>query len=161
MAAKPGGLVSSGSRGNRETLLSVLKTFPAAPENSKGSDSADCYQKFNRKEDTTSYHKPKQLVEEITRLFHLTPKLSPAQMHEAMSTMIDPADNGLLFCWSKRGTFMPSTGKNKKAYDAWSGCSLCDCKPCQCNGKLLTLEELTAFLSYLNKKSKSKGMQAS
>lgn len=137
-----------------------MRSFLAAEADARGSKEADCFQKFKWKEDSESNHKPEALVAEIKRLYALVPKLSPAQMHDVMSKMIDPVDNGLMFCWSKRGTYMPKTGKHKAAYDAWTGCNLCSNKPCKCNGKLPTIEELTQYLAYLTKVKKTRGTES-
>ena len=79
-----------------------------------------------------------------------------------MRKMIDPADGGLMFCHAtKRGTFMPQTGKHKSVYEAWAGCSLCSKKPCTCNnGKLLSVEELTSALAYMSQQKKKRGTEA-
>jgi len=39
----------------------------------------------------------------LEKLFDVRPKLSAKAAHERLKAMEDPADGGLMFCWSKRG----------------------------------------------------------
>ena len=52
---------------------------------------------------------------------------------------------------------MPMTGKHQAAYEAWTGCELCGKKPCDCNGMLLTVDQITSYFSLLAKKQKDAG----
>ena len=74
-----------------------------------------------------------------------------------MSTAIDPVDGGLKFCWAKRGTFMAKSGKNAAAYAAWAGCTMCNQKPCSCNGQLLPESTITSFFSNMAAQQKKSG----
>ena len=66
--------------------------------------------------------------------------------------MRDPKDNGLMFCWSKRGIA-------KKHWDkATDCCPLCNQNPCDCNGMLLTEDQIQQYFS--SKSAKEKKMRA-
>jgi hypothetical protein len=104
MASRPGRVVAAGGHVNPKSLGS--KSFPSAADGTKGVAAANCYQKFNRKEDVDVIHKTEAQLRALTELFHgHDPKLKPAQAREIMKKMIDPNNSGLMFCWSKRGTF--------------------------------------------------------
>ena len=127
----------------KTSSTTTLKEFPSS-DNPAASD-ADCYNNFHRQEATEEpYHKPPKLQAELDRLFAECPKLSAEQALDRMKNAIDPADGGLMYCYAKRGTYMPRTGKNKAAYDNWSGCEMCGLKPCDCNGMLLNLDQVTS-----------------
>ena len=74
-----------------------------------------------------------------------------------MATVMDPEDGGLKFCYTKRGTFMPQTGKHKAGYDAWAGCQICNSKPCKCNGDVLPPNIITAYYAKLFAQQKKRG----
>ena len=61
-------------------------------------------------------------------------------------------DGGLMFCYSKRGEFVPKT--NKARYNAWNGCSMCKKKPCECNGMLPTIQMIQNFINSATQKRK-------
>lgn len=156
MASQPGGLMTVGRRVDRKAT--GFKAFPSAADGAKGSVAAVCFQKFNRKEDTTVIHKTLAQIDALQEIFHNhEPKLTPAQARECMSNMIDDKDGGLMFCWSKRGTYMPKTGKHKTAYDAWEGCTMCSQKPCECNGILLPEGTINSFFGSLAATQKKRG----
>jgi len=68
-----------------------------------------------------------------------TPKLDEYQMRE----MIDPEDGGLMFCYAKTGTPTPAgTTSGSRAWKDWEGCQACKKKPCACNGKLLSVDQI-------------------
>ena len=74
-----------------------------------------------------------------------------------MANKIDPADGGLFFCYAKRGTYMPYSGKHAAAYATWSGCEMCGKKPCDCNGLLLTEDQVTSAFSSRAKAARTRG----
>ena len=156
IASKPGGLIAMGSRTNRKDKH--FKAFPEAAIGAKGADAADCFQKFNRKEDTEVIHKTEAQLKALSDIFFgHEPKLTPAQARDSLRKMIDPVDGGLMFCYSKRGTYMPKTGKNKAAYEAWAGCVMCGKKPCECNGILLPEATIASYFSSLAASQKKQG----
>ena len=160
MASAPGGVLTAGSHANRHDRTE--KTIDSAPNGAPGSAAANCFQAFNRKEDATPYRKPQKLVEVLTNLFHNhEPKLTPEQARAELEKMRDPQDGGRMFCWSKRGTFMPkgTTKAQKKAYGDWQGCVVCGKKPCECNGMLLPVESIKAFFGSLAKSRKKIGKE--
>jgi hypothetical protein len=101
-ASKPGGLVSCGSRPDRQSHF-VFECVNSAEEGAKGEKDAWCFGKFNRKEGQTPYRKPARLLEVLRELFDIEPKLNAKAMRDRMKAMRDEA-GGLLFCWSKRHT---------------------------------------------------------
>jgi hypothetical protein len=143
LVANTGGIMAVGTHRDRKKASQNTKIFPSAPEGSSGTDLAECYMKFNRKDKAEVYHKPTRLKEELDRLFDVRPKLSPEQAKEELKKMIDPADGGLMFCWKKRGEFL---AKSHPLYKDWF-CSLCSKKPCDCNGMLPTVDMITQYFS--------------
>ena len=118
---------------------------------------------FNRKETTELYNKMPKLQAKLLELFHVgrdseTSRLDGEKAHAIMRDMIDPADGGLYFCWSKRGEVGLVPKSDKARYAAWK-CLMCGLKPCDCNGKLLSAAEIDSYFSYLAQKQKkgSKG----
>jgi hypothetical protein len=105
-ASKPGGAVASGSRPDRLKKSSVgASNVEVAVTGQLGEVQARCRGRFNRKKDgVNNYRKPKRLLQELKTLFDIEPKLRPHEMKERMAAMIDPADGGLFFCYSKRDT---------------------------------------------------------
>jgi hypothetical protein len=105
-ASKPGGAVASGSRPDRLKKSSVhASNVEVAVTGQLGEVQARCQGRFNRKKDgVNNYRKPKRLLQELKTLFDIEPKLRPHEMKERMAAMIDPADGGLFFCYSKRDT---------------------------------------------------------
>ena len=156
MASKPGGLLATGSRSNRKSK--GFKTFPEAADGSPGEAAADCFQAFNRIENRDTIRKTQQQIEFLDDIFHNSEqKLTGAQTAEKMSKVIDESDGGLKFCYSKRGTYMPQTGKHKAAYAAWGGCLLCSEKPCVCNGDVLPPNVIASYFAKLYSKQKKRG----
>ena len=52
---------------------------------------------------------------------------------------------------------MPKSGIHKDAYDAWNGCEMCGLKPCDCNGLLLGVDQITSAFSSRAKASRTQG----
>lgn len=150
MASNAGGVMAIGSRTNRKAT-GVSKIIPEAVEGAKGSSAAACYQQFNRKENRAVLHKTEAQIKALEDIFYgHDPKLTPAQARDFMRQMIDTAgDGGLMFCYSKRGTYMAKTGKHRKEYAEWQGCQMCGKKPCVCNGILLPEGTITSYFSSL------------
>ena len=119
-----------------------------------GAEAADCYRSFNRREAVEKYNKPDKLVKKLIELFNVESKLSGEQAHIIMRDIIDPADGGLFFCWAKRGEVGLVPKSDKRRYSEWKGCSMCGKKPCKCNGKLLSAQEIDSYFSYLAQKRK-------
>ena len=156
LASQPGGLVAVGNRSNRKD--SFFKSFPSAVDGTKGARAAVCFQKFNRIDDREQIRKTKLHISTLNEIFHgHEPKLNGAQARELMKRMIDPKDGGLLFCWRKKGIFMPQTGVHKAAYEAWEGCPECNQKPCECNGQLLPENIIHQYFSKLFAQQKKRG----
>jgi hypothetical protein len=101
-ASKPGGVVSCGSRPDRQGQF-IFECEDSAEDGAQGEEDARCFGRFNWKEDQTAYRKPAKLLEILGELYELEPKLSAKAMKERMKAMRDD-DGGLLFCWSKRLT---------------------------------------------------------
>ena len=68
-----------------------------------------------------------------------------------MKDQIDPADGGLMFCFTKRGEFM---AKSDPRYANWEGCSRCGSKTCNCNGMLLSTEQVVSSFATRSNKAK-------
>ena len=160
LAAAPGGLMMVGTHKDRKKQLGAsVKEFDSVAEMSPAAVDCCCFMAFHRKdeESESSYHKTPKLQLELDRLFALRPKVSAEQAREMMLKQVDPADGGLMFCYAKRGTYMPRTGKHKQAYDAWVGCSMCHSKPCVCNGMLLTVDQITSAFTTRAKTARKRG----
>lgn len=151
VASKPGGVLAAGSRPNARSSLPFV-TIEEAPVNTPGIEDAVCFGKCNRKESdsTTSYHKPARLVKALKELYEigqdgLLPKLKPFEIRQKLANMRDPADGGLMFCYSKRGSWP------RKLL-----CQLCNRNPCDCNGMLPPLWMVMQWMnSETQKKKKS------
>ena len=153
LAANPGGAVAIGSRPDRLSPT-MSRQVVEAPVGARGIKAAECLGMFNRKGRAPAYHKPEKLVKELERLYAIgsdksTAKLTAVQIYEELKNMIDPKDGGLMFCYSKRGTFVP-----KDRYDAWQGCDLCNKKPCCCNGMLPPVSMIQSWINSQTQKKK-------
>lgn len=156
LASKPGGLLATGSRTNRKDK--GFKAFPPVTNLTKGEKDARCYGRFNRIENREIIHKTIRQIEFLDNCFYDNePKLTPAQTVEIMQKTMDPDGSGLLFCWRKRGTYMPKTGVHKAAYEAWQGCPECGKKPCECNGDVLPENTISSYYAKLSKQLRSRG----
>ena len=130
-------------------------------DDSLGLDDTVCFGQFNRIEKRPIYHKPDKLRNELKRLYNIgsdgtTPKLNANQMHEELRKMIDPADDGLMFCHAKRGTHV---AKSDAAYKNWQGCPICEeFKSCVCNGILPPVAMIHTFIGSLTQNKKSRGV---
>ena len=157
IACTPGGLMAVGTRKDRKKSPGAnLKVFESVAEGTLGAIEACCYGCFHRKDDATkAYHKPWKLQAMLDTLFAKRPKLSPEQARALMKGMIDPEDGGLMFCYSKRGDFV---AKRDPRYADWAGCQVCGVpKDCECNGMLLSLDQITnAFSSRASKEKKQR-----
>jgi hypothetical protein len=102
-ASRPGGLVSCGSRPDRQNHCFPLDSVVSAEEGAQGEEDARSFGSFNRKENQTAYRKPAKLLEVLRELYDIEPKLTAKAMRERMRAMRD-CDGGLLFCISKRQT---------------------------------------------------------
>jgi hypothetical protein len=64
-----------------------------------------------------------------------------------MIKMIDPEDAGLTFCYAKTGTPTPADMTiGSRAWRDWEGCQACKKKPCACNGKLLSVDQIKGWI---------------
>ena len=150
MAAAPGGMMMVGThRDRKKTSETTLKLFPSSAA-CPAADDACCFQLFNRKDNKVAYQKPWKLQAFLDKLFAMRPKLNVEQARAIMKSTVDPEDGGLMFCWAKRGEFM---AKSNPLYKDWT-CSMCGGKPCNCNGMLLALDQITSAFSDRAKKEK-------
>jgi hypothetical protein len=151
-ASNPGGSLAVGSRPDRNSTSLFCKIVEASAD-TLGIDHAICYRKFNRKEDQPAYHKPDRLRAEMLRLFQIgqdgtSPMLNAGSMQNELKKMRDPKDGGLMFCYSKRGS-----------YPRGQLCNLCKQKPCDCNGMMPPVWMCQQFINTQTqeKKKKDKG----
>jgi hypothetical protein len=151
-ASNPGGSLAVGSRPDRNST-SLFCKIVESPADTLGIEHAICFGRFNRKEDVPAYHKPDRLRTAMLRLFQIgqdgtSPMLNAASMQNELKKMRDPKDGGLLFCYSKRGSYPRS-----------QLCKLCNQKPCDCNGMLPPLWMCQQFIGSQTqeKKKKDKG----
>ena len=79
----------------------------------------------------------------------LLEKLSAREMRQRMAAMRD-VDGTLLCCWAKRGTRIAPSDKT-------TVCSMCDENVCECNGALLTVGKVQAFINTETQKRKKCG----
>jgi hypothetical protein len=149
-ASRPGGLVAAGSRPNLMSDV-LFVTIEEAPADTLGLENTICFGKFNRKElaSDEKYHKPERLVKEMLRLYKIgqdggAPKLKPKEIRNILSKMVDPTDGGLLFCYSKRGS-----------WPRQALCALCNHNPCDCNGMLLPLKIVTQWMNSQTQKKRN------
>jgi hypothetical protein len=150
------GFLAAGSRPNR--MAGSTKPVIACQAGAAGEEAARCYKRYNRKEESQSYRKPEMLVKVLKQLYHHEdPKLDEYAMRDRMKNMRDEKDSGLMFCYAKRGTPMP-TGMKKASKDwrDWAGCQACMNKPCNCNGMLLSLDQIRGWISSETQKTKKK-----
>jgi hypothetical protein len=153
MASEAGGILAAGTRPNR--MAGSTKAYEPAEKYAPGERAAICYDLYNRKEGVQPYKKPKKLVSTLEELFKRDAKLDEYRMREEMSKMIDPADSGLMFCFSKRGAQPPpGSTKGSKKYRDWAGCQVCKKKPCTCNGMLLSVDPIRGWISAQTQKRK-------
>ena len=155
-ACTPGGLMAVGSHRDRKKVHGAsLKEFESSVP-CGAADDANCFDKFHRKKDAKAYQKPWKLQLFLDQLFNRRPKLSPEQAWRIMKDKIDPEDGGLMFCYSKRGQFM---AKSNPGYSDWPGCSVCNAeKTCDCNGMLLTEDQINSAFSTRAKKARKNGI---
>ena len=117
-----------------------------------------CYQKFNRIENREKIYKTAAHLEFLNEIFFRDgPNSTAAQAREEMRIAVDEKDGGLMFCSSKRGTFMAKSGKHKAVYEAWVGCSMCGKKPCECNGPCLPESVINSYFSKVAAQQKKLG----
>ena len=133
-----------------------MKAFPSVPDNAPGEAAAACFQQFNRKDGRVDvYYKPPKLQEALYKLFmHSKPKLTPHQAWVELRKMVDPVDQGLMFCYSKRGEYK-TVAMSDPRYATWK-CSKCGQKPCDCNGMLPTEEAIQSYFAALFQKQKKR-----
>jgi hypothetical protein len=158
MANRPGGLVAAGTRPNLKSPA-MFATIQRAPPNEPSAKDASSFGKFNRKELSQDdiYHKPEKLVKEMTRLYKIgqdgsCPKKKAFEVWADLGLMRDPKDGGLMFCYSKRGSFP------RKEF-----CELCQKKPCKCNGMLPSKKKIGEWMNTQTqnkKKAEKKAGQA-
>jgi len=101
LASREGGVLSVGSRSNR--MRGSVRVIIPCEVDAPGAVSAECFQRFNRKEGVPAYRKPARLVQELRILFDKRPKLNEYQMREALKAM-RAEDGSLLFCYDNRDT---------------------------------------------------------
>ena len=78
-------------------------------------------------------------------------------MREKTSKMIDSEDGGLMFCYAKTGTPTPvGMTKGSRAWKDWEGCQACKKKPCACNGKLLSANQIKGWIGSETTKGKKR-----
>lgn len=142
MASQPGGLVATGSRPNIKAQAMYTEIHPSAPNEPSAID-ASCFGKFNRKELSQNdlYHKPDKLVKEMKRMYMigqdgLCPKKKAFEVWDELQAMRDPKDGGLMFCYSKRGSWP------RKQF-----CELCKKNPCACNGMLPSVKRIGEWMN--------------
>ena len=118
-------------------------------------DDAKCLGRFNRKEQTEPYRKPKALVNALKQMYHNhTPKLTAQQMQEELRRMRDPKDGGLMFCWSKRGIHVTKDLVND---ENWPGCEVCGAvKSCECNGMVPSVSQIQGWISQETQREKKR-----
>ena len=140
-ASKPGGLLSVGSRPNLKSNV-MFVTIEGGSPNALGFDKANCFGKINRKELTNDeiYHKPDRLRDHLLMLHKFgqngtCPKLKAVEIHAKLAETRDPEDGGLMFCYSKRGSWPRDF------------CQLCDEEPCECNGMRPPFEMVQRFMN--------------
>ena len=157
IACTTGGLVAIGTHQNqKKTPGAATRAFESVTEDAPGALDANCFDAFHRKEESKAYQKPWKLSAELDRIFASRPKKSAEQACSIMKNAIDPEDGGLMFCYAKRGEFM---AKSNPMYATWAGCSACGSKVCNCNGMLLSLEQITSAFSSRAKKEKKEARE--
>jgi hypothetical protein len=130
----------------------MFVTIVESPKDALGIDKAACFGKMNRKEVTYEdmYHKPLRLIEELMTLYQIgqnggCPKLKAKEMWERLRDMRDPLDGGLMFCYSKRGSWPRN-----------QFCELCNLDACDCNGMLPSLKTISEFVNTQTQKRRKK-----
>ena len=138
--------------------MSIATTVIECEGGVPGENSARCFGKFKKKEDTVAYRKPKKLAKVLLDLFKESqPKLDEYQMREKMSKMIDPVDRGLMFCYAKTGTPTPAgMTTSSRAYKDWEGWQACKEKPWGCNGRLLSVDQIKGWIGSETTKGKKR-----
>ena len=76
-------------------------------------------------------------------------KISAREMRQRMAAMREE-DGTLFFCWAKRGTRIAPSDKTTL-------CSMCDKNVCECNGALLTVGQVRAFINTATQQRKKPG----
>jgi NRPS condensation-like uncharacterized protein len=71
-------------------------------------------------------------------------KVEPKEISKILSQMIDPTDGGLMFCYSKRGS-----------WPRQALCALCNHNLCDCNGMLPLLKIVTQWMNSQTQKKRN------
>ena len=154
LAAAPGGSLAAGTNPDRMGSMAVEPTPVTVL--TAGAAAACCAGKFLKPEPTKPYKKPPRLKKELEQLYAVGlsddasgKKLSAREMRQRMAAMRD-VDGTLFFCWAKRGTRIAPSDKTTR-------CSMCDENDCECNGALLTVGQVQAFINTETQKRKKCG----
>jgi hypothetical protein len=150
-ASRPGGLLAAGNRPNLKSEV-LFVTIEEAPADAIAIKRAVCYGKFNRKELSYDdiYHKPSRLAQALLELYQIgqdggCPKLKGREIWKRLRDMRDPTDGGLMFCYSKRGSWPRD-----------KFCNLCEKDPCDCNGMLPEVKRVQEFMNSETQKRRKK-----
>ena len=154
LAAAAGGALAAGTNPDRMGSDAVEPTPVAVL--AAGAAAACCAGKFLKPEHPKPYKKPQRLVQELEALYAVgesddasAKNLSAREMRQRMAAMRD-SDGTLFFCWAKRGTrIAPSDNETL--------CSMCGKNACVCNGALLTVGQVQAFINTATQKRKKSG----
>jgi hypothetical protein len=132
----------------------MFVTIVESPKGALGIDKAVCFGKLNRKEVKYDgqYHKPDCLSQELMNLYHIgqNGRLYHIGQNggcpwERMRAMRDPLDGGLMFCYSKRGSWPRN-----------QFCELCNLDECCCNGMLPSVKTISEFVNTQTQKQQKK-----
>jgi len=156
MAAAPGGVLAAGSNPDRMGTAAAEPALAPVAVLTAGAAAACCAAKFLKPGHPKPYKKPPRLVQELNELYAVgesadasAKKLSAREMRQRMAAK-RAADDTLFFCWAKRGTRIAPSDKATL-------CSMCGKNVCVCNGALLTVGQVQAFINTATQKRKKPG----
>ena len=148
LASKPGGPLAVGTLPDRADKHGTFSSMVACGDNDIGMADAICVGKFNRKEGQDKYYKTNKTLRFLLECFLIEPRLDGRAIQKLMIEKRD-GDGTPYFCKLKAG----EAGQSKNRAD-WR-CStvvLCHSNPCDCNGKVLTIEQINSYISSLARK---------
>ena len=125
-AAKPGGILTTGSHHNRGKNTALFKKIDATSIGTPGSEDAKCFGKFHKPKDKKPYHKPMRLVAVLKGLFLVRLILTAKGAYYQIVVMKD-TDDTCLFNYIKRGE-LENFPQSFQQYKDWIGYSLCETK---------------------------------